>query len=42
MHRCLPWKKMPPCNKTVEKRFEKEKEDEYYERVGCIGPFMVL
>ena len=42
MHSCLPGKKMPSCNKTVEKRFDQEKEDEYYERVGCIGQFMAL
>ncbi|XP_068684036.1 uncharacterized protein [Montipora foliosa] len=40
MHSCLPGKKMPSCNKTVEKRFEKEKEEGYYERLQNVKPFL--
>ena len=33
MHSCAPGQKMPSCNKTVEKRLEKEKEEDYYKKV---------
>lgn len=34
MHSCLPGRKMPPCNKTVEKRLDEERREEYYEKVS--------
>ena len=37
MHSCLPGKKMPSCNKTVEKRLEKDRKEEYHERVRIIA-----
>lgn len=33
MHSCLPGKKMPSCNKTVEKRVNEERREEYFEKV---------
>ncbi|CAH3196249.1 unnamed protein product, partial [Porites evermanni] len=40
MHSCLPRKKMPSCNKTVEKRLEKDRKEEYHERLQNVKPFL--
>ncbi|XP_078350996.1 uncharacterized protein LOC144635778 isoform X3 [Oculina patagonica] len=42
MHSCVPGKKMPSCNKTIEKRINEERREEYYEKLKNVKPFLEI
>lgn len=42
MHSCLPVKKLPACNKTVERRLNDERKEEYFSKLQNVKPYLEI